>query len=256
MAEDLAAEQFAGDRAAVQRDEGLLPAVALLMDEAGEQLLADPRLALDQERDLGVRSARRGGPTSTAERNAAHSPTMPSGYRRRRPASASVEPDRTAEALDGNTSAAPRISAVEPQRGEAADPQQRVRKRASRRLGDVGQGPFEDLVAAVDDLGALASRARSRGHVVDVGRAAEPVDDDEAVPAAVARRIGDEGFKEAGALLALPLRELLLDFAGDRRDEHPVVRPENRRYAPRGRTRRSPNRRADRGSARRRRSSA
>ena len=49
VAEELALEQRLGDRAAVDRDEGLVRARARAVDRAREQLLAGAALALDQD---------------------------------------------------------------------------------------------------------------------------------------------------------------------------------------------------------------
>src|SRR6185295_3271335 len=46
-------DQVFRDGTAVHRDEGSLLALALTLDRPGNQLLADPALALDQDRDVG-----------------------------------------------------------------------------------------------------------------------------------------------------------------------------------------------------------
>src|SRR5690606_34707744 len=53
VAEELALQQGLADGRAVDRDEGLIGAVAVGVDRAGHQLLAGPALALDEDR--GVR---------------------------------------------------------------------------------------------------------------------------------------------------------------------------------------------------------
>src|SRR2546425_9167456 len=50
VAEQLGLDQRLGNRTAVERDEGILSAIAHLMDGAGHQLLTGARLALDEHR--------------------------------------------------------------------------------------------------------------------------------------------------------------------------------------------------------------
>ena len=54
VAEQDALDQIFGNGAAIDGDEGLAGAVALALDGAGDQLLADAGFALDQDRDLGI----------------------------------------------------------------------------------------------------------------------------------------------------------------------------------------------------------
>jgi hypothetical protein len=53
VAEQNTFHQVFRDSTAVHRDEGPLLALALALDGPGDQLLADPTLALDQDRDVG-----------------------------------------------------------------------------------------------------------------------------------------------------------------------------------------------------------
>ena len=55
VAEQLALEQARGNRRAVQLDEGARATAAQVVDRAGDQLLAGPRLALNQDRRVGRR---------------------------------------------------------------------------------------------------------------------------------------------------------------------------------------------------------
>ena len=52
VAEEDAFDEIVGDGAAIDGDEGLRAPVAGALDGAGDQLLADARFALDQDRDL------------------------------------------------------------------------------------------------------------------------------------------------------------------------------------------------------------
>ena len=54
VAEQLGLDQRVGNRTAVERDKGLLSAIAHLMDGAGHQLLTGARLALDEHRQHGL----------------------------------------------------------------------------------------------------------------------------------------------------------------------------------------------------------
>ena len=54
MAEELALQQVLGDRAAVDRHEGALDPLALVVDVPGDELLAGAALPADQDVGLGV----------------------------------------------------------------------------------------------------------------------------------------------------------------------------------------------------------
>ncbi len=69
------------------------------------------------------------------------------------------------------------------------------------------------------------------GQVVAIDQPAPVIDDDQTVAAAVVRGAGDEGFEEAQAVLALLVRERLLDLAGGGGDQGRVVRAEDVRRA-------------------------
>src|SRR5581483_3129090 len=52
VTEQNALDQIVGNGAAIDRDEGFRAAIAGTLDRAGDELLADARFALDEDRDL------------------------------------------------------------------------------------------------------------------------------------------------------------------------------------------------------------
>ena len=149
-----------------------------------------PRSRLRSGRDLGSGPRHPAGDVDR-ERNAAHrrrSGRAPEPRRRRGCADRSRD-----EGPEGKTSAAPQISPSSLSGGNRQT-QQRVRKCAVPAFVITVSGPSKNLSPAIDHRTPIASGPTAR-HVVDVSRPAEPVDDDEAVAAAVSWRIGDEASR-------------------------------------------------------------